>query len=124
MGKLKIYLHLLKLDFDLWQTSQDNSSHIRNIVKVKYRNYYLIKAKFTIKIIKDGRRGKRQETFRSEMRPMPHCRARREAQNGPQSPRDVGKSDRRSTGILLHGCQQEERYRMGQVYFGRLFDES
>merc|ERR1712121_350839 len=112
MGKLKIYLHLLKLDFDLWQTSQYNSKRLFN------------QNKFTIKIIKNGRRGKRQETFRSEMRAMPHCRARREAQNGPQSPRDVGKSDRRSTGILLHGCQQEERYRMGQVYFGRLFDES
>jgi len=28
--------NLFKLDFDLWQTSQDNSSHIRNIVKVKF----------------------------------------------------------------------------------------
>merc|ERR1712212_84627 len=88
MGKLKIYLHLLKFF---------RSNHSKNQQQqTRHQN---------------GRRKRRegQEAFRPEMRSMPHCGGRRQTQDRPQSLEILGQEDGPSSRVLLLRGQHEKR---------------
>lgn len=56
-----------------------------------------------------GRHCKGKEGICPEVCPVPHCRGGRQAQSGSQPLGSVWAEDGPGRGLLVHGCQQEQR---------------